>query len=55
MAGTGPGSVREWSLITGRGGATKQQWGAREVLTLRKGGAGKSFSHSEWGAQQVFG
>ena len=34
--------LRDWSLITGRGGgATKQEGGgAREVLPLRKGGGG---------------
>ena len=31
--------VRDWSLITGRGGATKREGGAREVLALRKRGA----------------
>ena len=34
-------SLRDWSLITGRGGATKREGGACEVLPLRKGGAGK--------------
>ena len=29
--------------------------GAREVLPLRKGGGGKSFSHAEGGAQKVLG
>ena len=33
--------IREWSLITGRGGATKREGGAREVLPLQKGGAEK--------------
>ena len=32
------GTIRDWSLITGRGGATKWEGGAREVLLLRKGG-----------------
>ena len=37
-----PPRLRDWSLITGRGGgATKQEGGACEVLALRKGGAGK--------------
>ena len=31
-------SLRDWSLITGRGGATKREGGARELLPLRKGG-----------------
>ena len=40
----------------GEGGATKREGGgAREVLPLRKGGGGKSFSHSEGGAQKVLG
>ena len=51
--------VRDWSLITGRGGggSFKRGWvgggeGAREVL---KGGE-KSFSHAERGGhQQVLG
>ena len=40
-------SFRDWSLITGRGGATRPEGGggAHEVLPLRKGGVGKSFSH----------
>ena len=33
--------VRDWSLITGEGGATKREGGACEVLPLRKGGAEK--------------
>ena len=48
--------LREWSLITGRGGGYKTGGGgAREVLPLRKGGGGKSFSHAEGGAQKVLG
>ena len=39
----------------GEGGATKREGGAREVLPLRKGGGGKSFSHAEGGAQKVLG
>ena len=50
-------NLRDWSLITGRGGgATKWQGGgAREVLPLRKGGGKKSLRHSEGGAQKVLG
>ena len=48
-------ALRDWSLITGRGGATKWEGGAREVLPLRKGGGGKSFSHAQGGAQKVLG
>ena len=33
--------IRDWSLITGRRGATKREGGAPEVLPLRKGGAEK--------------
>ena len=33
----------------GGGGATKREGGAHEVLRLRKGGGGKSFSHAEGG------
>ena len=48
--------VREWSLITGRGGgATKREGGAHEVLPLRKGGGGKGFSYSEGGHKKFWG
>ena len=30
--------IRDWSLITGRGGATKREGGAREVYPYEKGG-----------------
>ena len=46
--------VRDWSLIPGRGGATKREGGAREVLPLRKGGGGKSFSFAEGGGTKSF-
>ena len=37
-------------------GATNREWGAHEVLPLRKGGGGgKSFSHAEGGAAKVLG
>ena len=61
--------IRDWSLITGRGGGYKTGGGggAHEVLPLRKGGAEKvlamlkgghkkfwgSFSHIVGGAQKV--
>ena len=45
--------VRDWSLITGRGGY-KTGGGACEVLSLRKGGGGKSFSHAERGDTKSF-
>ena len=47
-------SLRDWSLITGRG-ATNRSGGAHEVLPLQKGGAKKSFSYGEVGAQTVLG
>ena len=49
------GHLREWSLITGRGGATKREGGAREVLPLRKGGAEKVLAILKGGAQKVLG
>ena len=52
--------LREWSLITGRGGATKRegggtkrQGGATEVLPLQKG-VRKSFSHAQGGGHKKF-
>ena len=49
-------SFREWSLITGRGGATKREGAAREVLPLRKGGAEKVLAILKGGgAQKVLG
>ena len=39
----------------GEGGATKREGGACEVLSLRKRGGAKSFSHAEGGAQKVLG
>ena len=46
--------VRDWSLITGRGGY-KTGGGAREVLPLRKGGAQKVLAMLKGGAQKVLG
>ena len=49
-------ALRDWSLITGRGGgATKREGGAREVLPLRKGGAQKVLAMLKGGAQKVLG
>ena len=49
-------NLRDWSLITGRGGGLhNRRGGAREDLPLRKGGGGKSFSSAEGGAQKVLG
>ena len=48
-----PTQIRDWSLITGRGGATKQEGGgAREVLPLRKGGAEKVLAMLKGGGAQ---
>ena len=47
--------LRDWSLITGMGGATKREGGRCEVLPLRKGGGRKSFSHAEGGGKKRFG
>ena len=47
--------VREWSLITGRGGATKREGGAREVLPLRKGGAEKVLAILKGGHKKFWG
>ena len=42
--------LRDWSLIKGRGGATKREGGgASEVLPLLKGGAEKVLAMLEWG------
>ena len=52
-----PSGETHKGLVTnyGEGGATKREGGAREVLPLQKGGGGKSFRHSEGGAQKVLG
>ena len=47
--------LRDWSLITGRGGPTKRDGGAREILPLLKGGADKVLAMLKGGAQQVLG
>ena len=50
------GALRDWSLITGRGGY-KTEGGHVKFYPYerRGGGGGKSFSHAEGGAQQVLG
>ena len=52
----GRSPLRNWSLITGRGGY-KMGGGAREVLPLQKGGggAGKVLAALKGGAQKVLG
>ena len=47
--------LREWSLITGRGGATKREGGAREVLPLRKGGAEEVLAILKGGHKKFWG
>ena len=48
-------NLRDWSLITGRGGgATKREGGHVKFYPYEKGGR-KSFSHAEGGAQKVLG
>ena len=40
--------LRDWLLITGRGGGLQNVRGARKVLPIQKGGGGgKSLSHAE--------
>ena len=46
--------VRDWSLITGRGGH-KTGGGAREVLPLRKGGAEKVLAMLKGGHKMFWG
>ena len=48
-------NLREWSLITGRGGLQNGRGGAREVLPLRKGGAEKVLAILKGWAQKVLG
>ena len=51
-----PSPLRDWSLITGRGGATKWERGVGHVkfYPYEKGG-GKSFSHAEGGHKKFRG
>ena len=46
--------LRDWSLITGRGGYETGGGGHVKFYPYEEGG-GKSFSHAEGGAQQVLG
>ena len=52
-------SIRDWSLIRGRGGGYKTGGGGGQVRFYpykKGGGGGKGFSHLEGGgAQKVFG
>ena len=48
--------LRDWSLITGRGGYKTGGGGHMKFYPYEKGGGGrKSFRHAEGGAQQVLG
>ena len=47
--------MRNWSLITGRGGATEREGGAREVLPLRKRGAEKVLAMLKGGHKRFWG
>ena len=48
-------TVRDWSLITGRGGGLQNGRGGTWSFTPTKRGDGIFFSHSEGGTQKVFG
>ena len=48
-------AVREWSLITGRGGGYKMERGHMNVYPYEKGGGRKSFSHAEGGHTKFWG
>ena len=47
--------IRDWSLITGRGGATKREGGAHEVLPPQKGGAEKVLATLKGGHKKFWG
>ena len=47
--------LRDWSLITGRGGGYKTGGGAHEVLPLRKGGAEKVLAMLKGGHKKFRG
>ena len=47
--------IRDWSLITERGGATKREGRAREVLPLRKRGAEKVLAMLKGAHTKCFG
>ena len=48
-------NIRDWSLITGRGGYKMGGGGAREVLPLRKGGAEKVLAMLKGGHKKFWG
>ena len=47
--------LREWSLITGRGGLQNGRGGAHEVLPLLKGGAEKVLAILKGGHKKFWG
>ena len=47
--------IRDWSLITARGGATKREGGGHVKFYPYEKEGGKSFSHAEGGSQKVLG
>ena len=53
--GKSRGSVRDWSLITGRGGPQNGRGGASEVLPLRKGGTEKVLAMLKGGHKKFWG
>ena len=55
VGGRGETVLREWSLITGRGGLQNGRGGAREVLPLRKGGAEKVLAMLKGGHKKFWG
>ena len=56
MTHSGTGHLRDWSLITGRGGGLQNgRGGGMCSFTPTKRGGAKSFSHAEGGAQKVLG
>ena len=46
--------MRDWSLITGGGGATKREGGHVKFDLYKRGGGGKSFSHAVGGGHNKF-
>ena len=50
-------NLKDWPLLTGRGGGYKKGGGRHvKFYPYKKGGGdGKGFSHAEGGAQQVLG
>ena len=42
-------AIKDWSLITGRGGGTKREGGPVKFYSYEKGGGRKCLSHAEGG------